>query len=77
MKFTVDPIRDGKYVLTKLKIFNGMNKTTFTDDQVPMERNCYVCIAAIDVDSVLKIDKKVYPQEVQIKKKKACKFYLA
>ena len=27
-----------------------------------MERNCYLCIAAIDIDSDLKVDKKVYPQ---------------
>ena len=62
LKFDVNPIRDGKYLLTKLKIFNGVNKTTFTDDQVPVERNHYICIAAINIDSVLKIDKKPYPQ---------------
>ena len=27
-----------------------------------MEKNNYICIPAIDIDSVLKIDKKVYPQ---------------
>ena len=26
------------------------------------EKNHYICIAAIDIDSVLKIDKKTYPQ---------------
>ena len=62
LKLTVNPIPDGKYLLAKLKIFNGINKIMFTDDQVPMEKNCYVCIAGIDTDSVLKIDKKVYPQ---------------
>ena len=41
LKFTVNPIRDGKYVLVKLNIFNGVNKTTFTDDQVPIEKNHY------------------------------------
>ena len=53
---------DDKYLLAKLKMFNGINRTTFTDDQVPMERNHYICIVAIDIDSVLKVDKKVYPQ---------------
>ena len=62
LKFTTNPICDGKYLLTKLKIFNGVNKTTFSDDEMPMEKNHYVCIAVIDIDSVLKIDKKVYPQ---------------
>ena len=51
-----------KYILAKLKIFNGVNKTTFSNDEVPMEKNHYVCAAAIDIDSVLKIDQKVYPQ---------------
>ena len=27
-----------------------------------MEKNHYICIPATDIDSVLKIDKKVYPQ---------------
>ena len=27
-----------------------------------MEKNHYICILAIDIDSVLKIDKKAYPQ---------------
>ena len=40
--------------MTKVKIFNDVNKTTFTDDKMPEERNYYVCIAAIDIDSVLK-----------------------
>ena len=62
LKFTVNPIRDNKYMLAKLKIFNGINITTFTDDVVPMEKNHYICIPAIDIDSVLKIDKRVYPQ---------------
>ena len=62
LKFTVNPIRDNKYMLAKLQIFNGINITTFTDDVVPMEKNHYICIPAIDIDSVLKIDKRVYPQ---------------
>ena len=27
-----------------------------------MKKNHYICIPAIDIDSVLKIDKKAYPQ---------------
>ena len=63
VKFTVNPIRDDKYIIAKLKIFNGTNRTTFTNNIIPIERNNYVCIAAIDIDSVLKIDnKRAYPQ---------------
>ena len=63
LKFTVIPIRDDKYIIAKLKIFNGTNKAKFTDNIIPIERNNYTCIAAIDIDSVLKIDnKRAYPQ---------------
>ena len=63
LKFTVNPIRDDKYIIAKLKIFNGTNRTTFTDNIIPIKRNDYTCIAVIDIDSVLKIDnKRAYPQ---------------
>ena len=63
LKFAVNPIRDDKYIIAKLKIFNGINRTTFTNNIIPIERNNYTCIAAIDIDSVLKIDnKRAYPQ---------------
>ena len=63
VKFTVNPIRDDKYIIAKLIIFNGINRTTLTDNIIPIERNNYICIAAIDIDSVLKIDnKRAYPQ---------------
>ena len=39
-----------------------MINTLFTGDEIPKERNHYVCIAAICVDSVLKVNKKNYPQ---------------
>ena len=62
--FTVNPIRDYKYLVAKLKIFDRINRTTFNNNNnsIPMEKNHYICIPVIDIDSVLKIDKKVYPQ---------------
>ena len=63
LKFAVSPIRDDKYILAKLKIFKKKNLTTFNNNNVvPKEINHYICIPAIDIDSILKIDKKVYPQ---------------
>ena len=63
LKFTVGPVRDDKYIIAKLKIFNKINRTTFTDDIIPFEKNNYTCIPAIDIDSVLKTDhKRAYPQ---------------
>ena len=35
---------------------------TFTNNIVPIERNHYACIPTIDIDLVLKIDKRAYPQ---------------
>ena len=60
--FTVNPVRDDIYWVAKLKIFNGINRTTFTNNAVPIEKDHYICIPVIDIDSVLKIDKKAYPQ---------------
>ena len=58
LQFTVSPARDDKYIIAKLKIFKKINRTTFTNNIVPMEKNYYICIPAIDIDSVIKIDKK-------------------
>ena len=63
LKFAVSPIRDDKYISAKLKIFKKKNITAFNHNNiVPMEKNHYICIPATDIDSVLKIDKKAYPQ---------------
>ena len=63
LKFTVGPIRDDKNIIAKFKIFNGTNRTTFTDNIIPFEKNHYTCIPAKDIDSVLKVDnKRAYPQ---------------
>ena len=81
VKFTVNPIRDDKCIIAKLKIFNGINRTTFTDGIIPIERNNYICIAAIDIDLVLKIEnKRAYPQayleqcKYKLRKRKAVNF---
>ena len=80
LKFTVSPIRDDKYIITKLKTFKKINLTTFTDNVVPIEKNHYICIPAIDIDSVLKVDKKVFPQayleqcKYKLKKKRPVNF---
>ena len=63
LEFTVGPIRDDKYLIAKLKIFNGINRTTFTNNKIPIERTSYNCIPAIDIDLVLRINNKMsYPQ---------------
>ena len=79
-KFAASPIRNDKYILAKLKIFKKKNLTTFNNNIVPIEKNHYICIPAIDIDSVLKCDKKVYPQayfeecKYKLKKRKFVSF---
>ena len=59
VKFTVNPVRDDKYLVAKLRIFNRINRTTFNNNNnIPIERNHYICIPSIDIDSLLKIDNK-------------------
>ena len=73
LKFTVGSVRDDKYLIAKLKIFNGTNRTTFTDNVIPFEKTHYNCIPATDIDSVLRIDnKRAYPQAYL----EQCKFKL-
>ena len=80
LKFTVSPIRDDKYIIAKLKIFKKINRTTFTNNFIPIEKTHYTCISAIDIDSVLKIDKRAHPQayleqcKYKLKKRKRSKY---
>ena len=61
--FTVSPVRDDIYLVAKLKIFKKINRTTFNNNiYIPMDRNHYICILVIDIDSVLKINKRAYLQ---------------
>ena len=73
VKYSSDHIRDGRYIVTKLKLFNKVNKTIFNNslERIPLEKRTYNCIATINIDSVLKINsakletndiKKIYPQ---------------
>ena len=80
LKFAASPIRNDKYILARLKIFKKKNLTTFNNNIVPIEKNHYICIPAIDIDSVLKIGKKAYPQayleecKYKLKKRKIVSF---
>ena len=38
LKFTVRPVRDNKYIIAKLKIFKKINRTTFTNNIIPIEK---------------------------------------
>ena len=62
VKFHSQPIHDDTYIKTKVKTFNNSINTLLSGDEVRKERIHYVCIYAICIDSVLRRDKKNYPQ---------------
>ena len=83
VEFIVSPVRDDKYLVVKLKIFDRINRTTFNNNNnyIPIEKNHYIWLPAIDIDSVLKIDnKRAYPQasleqfKYKLKKRKHVNF---
>ena len=62
IKFYGQPIFENKYLKAKLRELNGNIKTKFLGNNVPKEHTYYTCIACITLDSVLKMNKKNYPQ---------------
>ena len=58
IKFHSQPIYDDKYIKTKVNTFNGVINTVFSYNEIPKARNHYICMAAIRIDSIMKIDKK-------------------
>ena len=52
-------VYDERYMKTKVKAFNGIVNTVFSDDKIPEESIHYIFIAATNIDSVMKIDKKL------------------
>ena len=74
------PVYNEKHIKAKVREFNGVIKTNFLGDEVPKENIHYTCIACIIIDSVMKMEKKNYPQiyleecKYRMKKIKVTKF---
>ena len=62
IKFHSQPIYENKYLQAKVREFNGNIKANVLRNNVPEENTYYTCIACITLDSVLKMNKKNYPQ---------------
>ena len=83
IKFHSMPVYDEKYIKAKVREFNGVIKTNFLSDEVPKENKHYTCIACITIDSVMRMEKKNYPQvyleeyQYKIKKTKMTNFIKA
>ena len=73
-------VYDEKYMKAKVREFNGVIKTNFSDDKIPKENMHYTSIACITIDSVMRMEKKNYPQvyleecKYRMKKTKMTKF---
>ena len=71
---------DEKYIKAKVREFNGVIKTNFLGDEVPKENEHYTYIGYITIDSVMRMEKKNYPQvyleecKYKMKKIKMIKF---
>ena len=80
IKFHSMPVYEEKYIKARVREFNGVIKTNSLGDKVPKENVHYTCITCITIDSVMKMEKKNYPQvyleesKYKIKKIKMTKF---
>ena len=62
IKFHSQPIYENKYLKTKVREFDVNIKTNFLVNDLQKENMYYICIICITVDSVIKMNKKNYPQ---------------
>ena len=51
-----------KYIKTKIKMFEDRVNTNFQGKKVPQDNASYKCLSLIMLDSVIKVNKKYYPQ---------------
>ena len=62
IKFHSEPIYEKKYLKAKIRKFDDDIKTNFLGNGLPKENMYYTCIACITIDSVIRMNKKNYPQ---------------
>ena len=64
MKFDSQPVYgDGdKYIKTKIKMYGDRVNTNFKGKKVPKENASCKCLSLIMLDSVIRANKKFYPQ---------------
>ena len=62
IKFHSEPIYEKKYLKAKVREFESEIKTNVLDNGVSKENMYYTCIACITIDSIMKMNKKNYPQ---------------
>ena len=53
---------DAKYIKTKIKLYTGSLITNFHNKKMPKEKVPCKCLSIIMIDSLVKANKKYYPQ---------------
>ena len=53
---------DDKYIKTKIKVYAGSMITNLHNKKIPKEKSPCKCLSIIMLDSVIKANKKYYPQ---------------
>ena len=66
-KFDSDPVYNNKYINIKIRSYNNDIITNFHDNdnknnKLPEKNKAYKCMSLISLDSIIKINKKYYPQ---------------
>ena len=66
-KFDSDPTCNSKYINTKIRSYNNDIIKNFHDidnknNELPEKNKAYKCMSLISLDSIIKINKKYYPQ---------------
>ena len=74
IEFDSEPVYgDGdKYIKTKIKMYKDRVNTNFQGKKVPKENASYKCLSLIMLDSVIRVNKKYYPQTVS----EECKYVI-
>ena len=62
IKFHSKPVHEYKYLKAKVREFDGVIKTNFLGNGIPKENMHYTWLACITIDSVMRMDKKYFPQ---------------
>ena len=70
IKFDSNPVYNNKYINTKIRSYNNDIKTNLHDidnknnknNKLPEKNKPYRCMSLISLDSIIKINKKYYPQ---------------
>ena len=66
-KFDSDPIYNNKYINTKIRSYNNDIITNFRNidnknNKLPEKNKPYKCVSLISLDSIIKVNKKYYPE---------------